>query len=197
MADRDFYQANIDGKISSIYLNLDAYTEVNASEYSRLCWLFIRLKVEREDGLSHDDEYSELTDYEDNLIEHLSGDSIQFAGRITTNGIRQFYFYAVDSFDYELAIEVFPGKESSYQYRFGSKRNPGWSQYKNVLYPGKYGTDRVMPGWNEGVIGMKPGGKRLVKVPAALGYGARGVQDVVPPNARLIFVIDLLELDKH
>ena len=59
------------------------------------------------------------------------------------------------------------------------------------------GTDRVMPAWNEGVIGMKPGGKRLVKVPAQLGYGARGVQDVVPPNAGLIFVIDLLELDKH
>jgi len=59
------------------------------------------------------------------------------------------------------------------------------------------GTDRVMQGWNEGVIGMKPGGKRLVKVPAELGYGSRGVQDVVPPNARLIFVIELLELDKH
>ena len=59
------------------------------------------------------------------------------------------------------------------------------------------GTDRVMPGWNEGVIGMKPGGKRLVKVPSELGYGSRGVQDVVPPNARLIFVIELLELRKQ
>ena len=59
------------------------------------------------------------------------------------------------------------------------------------------GTDRVMPGWNEGVIGMRPGGKRLVKVPAELGYGARGVQDVVPPNAGLIFVIELLELEKR
>jgi peptidylprolyl isomerase len=59
------------------------------------------------------------------------------------------------------------------------------------------GTDRVMPGWNEGVIGMKPGGKRLVKVPPALGYGSRGVQDVVPPNAGLIFVIELLELEKQ
>jgi peptidylprolyl isomerase len=59
------------------------------------------------------------------------------------------------------------------------------------------GTDRVMPAWNEGVIGMKPGGRRLLKVPAELGYGSRGVQDVVPPNARLIFVIDLLELRKQ
>jgi FKBP-type peptidyl-prolyl cis-trans isomerase len=59
------------------------------------------------------------------------------------------------------------------------------------------GTDKVMQGWNEGVIGMRPGGKRLVKVPPELGYGSRGVQDFVPPNAALIFVIDLLELSKH
>jgi FKBP-type peptidyl-prolyl cis-trans isomerase len=59
------------------------------------------------------------------------------------------------------------------------------------------GTDRVMPGWNEGVIGMRPGGKRLVKVPAELGYGARGVQDVVPPNAGLIFVMELMALEKR
>jgi FKBP-type peptidyl-prolyl cis-trans isomerase len=59
------------------------------------------------------------------------------------------------------------------------------------------GTDKVMQGWNEGVIGMRPGGKRLVKVPSELGYGSRGVQDFVPPNAALIFVIDLLELNKH
>jgi FKBP-type peptidyl-prolyl cis-trans isomerase len=59
------------------------------------------------------------------------------------------------------------------------------------------GTDRVMQGWNEAVIGMKPGGKRLVKVPAELGYGSREVQDVVPPNAGLIFMIELLELQKQ
>lgn len=59
------------------------------------------------------------------------------------------------------------------------------------------GTDRVMPAWNEGVMGMKPGGKRLLKVPAELGYGSRGVQDVVPPNSRLIFVIELLKLRKQ
>jgi FKBP-type peptidyl-prolyl cis-trans isomerase FkpA len=59
------------------------------------------------------------------------------------------------------------------------------------------GTDRVMPAWNEGVIGMRPGGQRLIKVPPELGYGARGVQDVVPPNSRLIFLIELLELQKH
>ena len=58
------------------------------------------------------------------------------------------------------------------------------------------GTDRVMPGWNEGVIGMKQGGKRLLKLPPALGYGSKGILKTIPPNANLIFVIDLVQLKK-
>lgn len=59
------------------------------------------------------------------------------------------------------------------------------------------GTDKVMPGWNEGVVGMKQGSKRLIKLPPELGYGTKGVQGVIPPNARLIFVIDLVGLEKR
>jgi FKBP-type peptidyl-prolyl cis-trans isomerase len=54
-----------------------------------------------------------------------------------------------------------------------------------------------MPGWNEGVLGMKQGGKRLLKLPPSLGFGAKGVKGEIPPNARLIFVIDLIELEKR
>jgi FKBP-type peptidyl-prolyl cis-trans isomerase len=59
------------------------------------------------------------------------------------------------------------------------------------------GTDHVMPAWNEGIVGMRVGGKRLLRVPPELGYGADGVQDLVPPNSRLIFVIELQELRKR
>ena len=59
------------------------------------------------------------------------------------------------------------------------------------------GTDRVMPGWNDGIVGMQPGGKRLLLLPPALGYGARGVQGIVPPDASLIFIIELLDLEKR
>jgi FKBP-type peptidyl-prolyl cis-trans isomerase FkpA len=59
------------------------------------------------------------------------------------------------------------------------------------------GTERVMQGWNEGVIGMQQGGKRLLRVPPSLGYGSREVEGVIPPDARLIFIIDLLELEKQ
>lgn len=56
------------------------------------------------------------------------------------------------------------------------------------------GTDRVMPGWNEGVTGMRKGGRRLVRVPPALGFGDRGSEDVIPPGATLLFQIDLVDL---
>ena len=57
------------------------------------------------------------------------------------------------------------------------------------------GTDGVMSAWNEGVLGMQPGGRRLLRIPPHLGYGAKGVEDVVPPYAPLIFIIELLELE--
>jgi FKBP-type peptidyl-prolyl cis-trans isomerase len=53
-----------------------------------------------------------------------------------------------------------------------------------------------MPGWNEGIVGMKPGGRRLLMLPPALAYGDRAVADVIPANASLIFVIELIELRK-
>jgi len=59
------------------------------------------------------------------------------------------------------------------------------------------GTERVMPGWNDGIVGMQPGGRRLLRLPPALGYGAKGVQGIVPPDASLIFIIELLDLKKH
>jgi peptidylprolyl isomerase len=54
-----------------------------------------------------------------------------------------------------------------------------------------------MGGWSDGVIGMKPGDKRLLRVPPRLAYGAGGVEGVVPPNAGLIFVIDLISVEKR
>jgi len=57
------------------------------------------------------------------------------------------------------------------------------------------GQNRVIQGWEQGMLGMKAGEKRRLTIPSSLGYGSRGAGGLIPPNATLIFEVDLLEIN--
>jgi FKBP-type peptidyl-prolyl cis-trans isomerase len=75
----------------------------------------------------------------------------------------------------------------------GTKFDSSKDRNNPFVFP--LGAGRVIRGWDEGVQGMRVGGKRKLTIPASMGYGARGAGNVIPPNATLVFEVELLGVD--
>ena len=77
-------------------------------------------------------------------------------------------------------------------WKTGNEFDASWN--RNETFKFKLGGGQVIPGWDQGVICMKVGGRRQLTIPPALAYGAAGAGGVIGPNEHLIFVVDLISL---
>jgi peptidylprolyl isomerase len=75
-------------------------------------------------------------------------------------------------------------------YKRGDKFDASWD--RNEPFSFQLGAGMVIPGWDQGIEGMKVGGRRELIIPPSLGYGPSGSPPAIPPNETLIFVVDLL-----
>ena len=94
--------------------------------------------------------------------------------------------------------EATPGKKVTVHYvgvsfLTGEQFDASWDRGQPFEF--KLGKGQVIPGWDQGVQGMRVGGRRQLTIPSALAYGARGAGGVIAPHEPLVFVVDLLAVD--
>lgn len=78
-------------------------------------------------------------------------------------------------------------------YKSGKQFDASWDRGEPFTFP--LGAGEVIKGWDQGVEGMKVGGRRELIIPPSLGYGAAGAPPAIPPNETLVFVVDLLKVE--
>jgi peptidylprolyl isomerase len=74
-------------------------------------------------------------------------------------------------------------------YKTGKEFDASWDSGQSITF--KLGAGEVIPGWDQGLEGMRVGGRRELVIPPSLGYGSAGAPPAIPPNETLVFVVDL------
>jgi len=139
-----FYKCNVNDELAFVYLDLSLNEFKSKGEYPVVSWYWIKLNMPRDDGLSSEEEFDALVAHEDRVLEMLDSDRAIYAGRITTRGIRQFYFYTRRGFDFAMKLKDFIGGKPEFQFQLGEKADVDWKHYQNTLYPGENGIRQIL-----------------------------------------------------
>jgi uncharacterized protein (TIGR01619 family) len=134
--DWDFYFSKVDDILGSFYVDLGIEKIAPLTDKPNLVWISVTMNNPREDGLSSNEEFDTLSAIEDRLQKFINSkhNSI-YAGRLTTDGRRDFYFYMDDTTLYDKTISESMVAFPTYTFDFGIKEDSQWEQYLNFIYP--------------------------------------------------------------
>jgi hypothetical protein len=134
--DWNSFFTNVNHKLASIRLDLGLRATIPDLSRPWLLWVWVYFKQPRPDGLSSDEEFAQLCSLEDELTPALekTTDGV-FVGCITTDGRREFYFYAESPEGLKENVSQCVGVSHGYEFWCDAKADPGWTQYLHVLYP--------------------------------------------------------------
>jgi uncharacterized protein (TIGR01619 family) len=133
----EFYPSQVDGMSAFIYVNLSYRDRSPIIHAGYLAWLSIRLRLQREDGLSSQEEYETLCAIEDAFVDRLDDASVEthYVGRNTSQGCRDFYFYSENGLLVEQILGQAMVQFKDYEFDVGHREEPDWSTYCNFLLP--------------------------------------------------------------
>ncbi len=130
------YLCKVDDKVASIAFDLALYTGAPMPDKPWLLWVWIYLRSPRPDGLSDSRELESTSAIEDSLARTIGAacEALE-AGRITTDGRREFYFYGAHDQHFDASVRQAMARFKEYSFDLGRQKDAGWDHYFNVLFP--------------------------------------------------------------
>jgi hypothetical protein len=142
--DWDSYLLRVDDKPASIYLNLGLARDAPLISQPNMTYVRVVMRQPRPDGLSSQEEFEALIELEDQLTERLRQRGDTFAGRNTSDGNRDFYFYTSDPRGFEQFAVAVMEDHGDYPFEVGGRPDPDWDVYRAFLYPSPDDLQRIL-----------------------------------------------------
>jgi hypothetical protein len=141
----DFYFARVNDAVSSIFVDLGLRPDAPNEKRPWLLWVWVEMRSPRPDGLSSSEEAPKLHAIEESLNSMIPpACGAQLVGRITGSNRREFYFYGEEPGELAAAVERTMKEFPDYRFQSGSKLEPEWEQYLELLYPSASNLQRMM-----------------------------------------------------
>lgn len=140
--DWDFYALLVEDRPASIFVDLSLARHAPVASAATMAYISVEMRAPRPDGLSSGDEFDDLVAVEQSLETNLIDGAI-YAGRCTTAGYRDFYFYVADVEAFFASGETAMAGHPAYAYSTGHRADPEWTVYREFLLPGPRDMQRI------------------------------------------------------